>query len=59
MRFRQELVVDSGAVAASQVFNPPDPVVPKDASMTGRGIAVRRQNHLIVIGAAKLNGRIV
>lgn len=35
MRFGQQLVVDARAVAASEVFNPPNAVVPKYTSVRG------------------------
>lgn len=34
MWFGQELVVNARAIAASEVFYPPNAVVPEDASMT-------------------------
>lgn len=52
VRLGKQLVVNARAVAASEVFDPPNSVVPEDTSVRGRGIAVVRQDDLIVISAS-------
>lgn len=59
MWFGKELVVNARAIAASEVFYPPNAVVPEDASVTSRSIAIIRQNDLIVISPSQFYGRIV
>lgn len=59
MWFGKELVVNARAIAASEVFYPPNAVVPENASMASGCVAVIRQNDLIVISASHFDGRIV